>query len=666
MYAFHNCKNLKELTLDGVVVIEEHAFDGCVSLESVLIPASVNRFASNAFANCTKLTKGKVKFANTREWYHSFTRATWLEYKIFDKSTVDDTFDESGNANMSNKDYSSMSPDAPTYYFHTKSFLNPTDETVQCICAGVYNFVFDRKYSDAELSALVAELKKRPDVKIKLYANWIDVPKAFNGLATLYSVDLPKAQIIRSYAFYNCANLEHVDAPQAFAVGSAAFYGCSAQLSITVGTEKTNGSWYETDDDASWNSLSGGREVNGKPLFAKTTNYLYWKKSSAITCTYAQLPEQIRSLDTNGEYKIEVSGNYVDNNDFSNALGQRSDDNLKLYLNFSQVQGMTKVRDRYLYGGRKIVYEVKLPQSVVEIGDLAFSGCTNLKNFNLPSNIEKIGKQAFSACKMAQSLTLPASLTEIGQAAFTNGFSGLAKPVFATMNETGAEFGGYIWYSKNASTGEVKEYTAWINTEWWNDVNLSFYATEDEGPAYHPVTGDGYVDLGLPSGTLWATCNVGAENPWDYGDYFAWGEVTPKEVYSWDTYTAGDAPSTLDAAHDAATVNMGSNWRMPTQAEFRELLDNCEWEWTSDYNGKGVSGYIVWDTYFHKTHIFLPAAGHRLDSDLYNAGSYGYYWSSSVSDSDYAWGLFFYSGGGGMYGRYRLCGQTVRAVRCRN
>jgi uncharacterized repeat protein (TIGR02543 family) len=171
-----------------------------------------------------------------------------------------------------------------------------------------------------------------------------------------------------------------------------------------------------------------------------------------------------------------------------------------------------------------------------------------------------------------------------------------------------------------------------------------------------------YVDLGLPSGTLWATCNVGAQNPWNYGDYFAWGEVTTKEVYNWDTYTAGDATSPL---YDAATVNMGSNWRMPTQAECQELLDNCEWEWTSDYNGKGVSGYIVWDTYFHKTHIFLPAAGIRYYSDLKIAGSDGLYWSSSVYGSVLAWELGFGSGGRGMYDYEGWFGLTVRAVRCR-
>ena len=179
-----------------------------------------------------------------------------------------------------------------------------------------------------------------------------------------------------------------------------------------------------------------------------------------------------------------------------------------------------------------------------------------------------------------------------------------------------------------------------------------------------------YVDLGLPSGTLWATCNVGAKNPWDYGDYFAWGEVTTKEVYNWDTYTARDAPSTLDASHDAATVNMGSGWRMPTQEEFQELLDYCEIEWTSNYNGTGVAGRIVWDTYSHSTHIFFPASGYCYCDGLghfglYYAGSNGYYWSSSVDASNYAWEFDFSSGNVTLDGNYRHYGRTVRAVRCR-
>ena len=173
------------------------------------------------------------------------------------------------------------------------------------------------------------------------------------------------------------------------------------------------------------------------------------------------------------------------------------------------------------------------------------------------------------------------------------------------------------------------------------------------------------VDLGGTSTVLYASWNVGATSETEYGDYFAWGETKPKDNYSSDTYTYGDSPSTLDALHDAATVNMGSNWRMPTKEEFQELLDYCEIEWTSNYNGTGVAGRIVWDTYSHSTHLFLPASGYCYRNVDYNAGYYGRYWSSSVRDSDYAWEFLFYSVYVYLYSSDRGCGRTVRAVRCR-
>ncbi len=221
--------------------------------------------------------------------------------------------------------------------------------------------------------------------------------------------------------------------------------------------------------------------------------------------------------------------------------------------------------------------------------------------------------------------------------------------------------------------------------------NNSFeYIVTDPEPPYNPVTGDGYVDLGLPSGTLWATCNVGAKNPWDYGDYFAWGETKPKDDYSWSTYKYAngwydklkltkycnnssygndgytDNLTVLQPEDDAATVNMGSNWRMPTQAELQELYDNCDWEWTSYYNG-GVSGYIVKSRNTSNS-LFLPAAGYRFGGDLYRAGSSGYYWSSSLpaDGPDIGRRLYFDSGyvNPGNWGT-RLYGQSVRPVRCR-
>ncbi len=208
----------------------------------------------------------------------------------------------------------------------------------------------------------------------------------------------------------------------------------------------------------------------------------------------------------------------------------------------------------------------------------------------------------------------------------------------------------------------------------------------------NPTTGtaNGYdwVDLGLPSGTKWATCNIGANNPWDSGNYYAWGETTTKITYFWDTYKYGDDYNgltkyctdssygkdgftddltTLEATDDAATANWGEEWRMPTSAEWEELFDNCTCTWTDDYDGTGVAGRIVTSKTNGNT-IFLPAAG-------YNNGGYlgytSYYWSSSLSTdapygSDeplYAYSAYFDSDFvSGLRYDYRYYGFSVRPV----
>ncbi|MBO5975271.1 MAG: InlB B-repeat-containing protein, partial [Paludibacteraceae bacterium] len=176
-----------------------------------------------------------------------------------------------------------------------------------------------------------------------------------------------------------------------------------------------------------------------------------------------------------------------------------------------------------------------------------------------------------------------------------------------------------------------------------------------------PATCTDYVDLGLPSGLKWATCNVGASSPEEYGSYFAWGEVTTnrsftEENYKWargfqdetgfifdgySKYNEEDEKNTLDSEDDAATVNMGIPWRMPTEEEVQELIDECTWTWTYDYDGTGANGYIV-ESKTNSNHIFLPAAGY------YNGGSQervGFYLSSSIykyEDYDYDDDYFYY------------------------
>ncbi len=181
------------------------------------------------------------------------------------------------------------------------------------------------------------------------------------------------------------------------------------------------------------------------------------------------------------------------------------------------------------------------------------------------------------------------------------------------------------------------------------------------------------IDLGLPSGTKWACCNVGASTPEEYGNYYAWGETKPKGVYNWDTYQYGYYNNDGDYSHlvnigsdiagtgyDAATANWGSPWHMPTKAQCYELRTNCSSVWTTQngVNGRKFTGP-------NGGTIFLPAAGIRYYSDLNNAGSYGEYWSSSLYESllRSAWNLYFASGGVGTGGDSRYGGRSVRPVR---
>lgn len=163
-----------------------------------------------------------------------------------------------------------------------------------------------------------------------------------------------------------------------------------------------------------------------------------------------------------------------------------------------------------------------------------------------------------------------------------------------------------------------------------------------------------WVDLGLPSGTLWATCNVGANSPEEYGDYFAWGETEPKNFYNWNTYKycMGDyntmtkyCPQSdfgyngftdnlteLVLEDDAAAANWGNGWQMPSMAQFRELFnsDYTTTEWMAQDSVKGRK--ITSNT--NGKSIFLPAAGFSDNRPNVGSGIYGYYWSRSLSKLD--------------------------------
>ena len=247
----------------------------------------------------------------------------------------------------------------------------------------------------------------------------------------------------------------------------------------------------------------------------------------------------------------------------------------------------------------------------------------------------------------------------------------------------------------------------------WSDGKTDNPRTINVGKADITITAEfGFVtisgDLGLESGTIWATCNVGAANPWDYGDYYAWGETQTKDDYSWETYKYckgsnetltkycydlgyGDYGFTdtifnLEATDNVATAVLGGGWTIPTNEEWTELGNQCYWVWTYNYNGTNVAGYIVYKAKsagdkggkiyaddissasysLSDAHIFMPAAGVFIRTNLYNVDTIGRYWSSSLYECYpyYAYDCAFFSS----YIRpsendYRYQGYSVRPIK---
>lgn len=256
----------------------------------------------------------------------------------------------------------------------------------------------------------------------------------------------------------------------------------------------------------------------------------------------------------------------------------------------------------------------------------------------------------------------------------------------ATVFPSNATDKSVIWSSSNSSVATVSS-TGKVTAINAGTATITATANDSSGvKATCSVTvksldmhnGHEYVDLGLPSGLKWATCNIGASSPEDYGGYYAWGETTTKSTYGWSNYKHGykeegalihltkyfgsDAKMVLESGDDVAHLMWGGNWRMPTSSEIKELLDNCTGTWCTQ---NGVNGYKV-TSKKNGNSIFLPAAGYYLGNSLTSVGTEGDYWSSSLvsSNSIAAYSIIFNSSKWYMSSDLgmRYLGQSVRAV----
>ena len=252
--------------------------------------------------------------------------------------------------------------------------------------------------------------------------------------------------------------------------------------------------------------------------------------------------------------------------------------------------------------------------------------------------------------------------------------------VVTELPQTGEDCVIYLKALSDQESNNLYEEFIWIGNGYeligTTEIDLTNYYTKSEIEVWvdnnYEKKQPEYVDLGLPSGLLWATCNVGANTPEGYGDYFAWGETEPKEVYSWENYKWGtssnltkynttDGKTILDPEDDAAQVHWGGNWRMPTDAEWTELREQCTWTWTIQ---NGVNGYTVIGP--NGNSIFIPAAGQCHDKNsIYDANKRGFYWGSIIDESLPYGAYFLHFGQDTVEYWYtdRSYGQSVRPVR---
>ena len=173
-----------------------------------------------------------------------------------------------------------------------------------------------------------------------------------------------------------------------------------------------------------------------------------------------------------------------------------------------------------------------------------------------------------------------------------------------------------------------------------------------------------YVDLGLPSGTKWATCNVGAEESDELGGYVAWGETSSKDSYTAENYTYVNNPATLPLSADVANIYMGGNWRMPTEEEVQELIDYCTWSQTVSVSNLGASGHHITSN-INGAKIFIPATGYTQGSMLQPKQYITQIWTSSIDPEDNQYAKSMYVKGTGtrkVQSSLRYKGLPIRAV----
>ena len=553
---------------------------------------------------------------------------------------------------------------------------------------------------------------------------------AFNNCVHLSSVIIPNSvSSIGNNAFSAC-DLPSVTIPNSVVtIGAYGFYHCYSLTSVTIPSSVTSiGSFAFNDNDLASIVVESGNTVydsrnNCNALIETKTNKLITgckntivpstvtayedfafggckdMTSVVIPSTVVSIGESVFSRCDVSSIRVEDGNPVYDSRGNCNAIIETKTNKLVLgckntvipntvtsvgrsaFDDCFQLTSITipnSVTDIgwYAFADCSGLTDVTISNSVTSIGTFTFGNCTNLRSVDIPNLVTSIGYYAFGGCKSLASITIPNSVASIGESAFFGAnpteITSMIKDVFPIndnvfqyWDNNERKFTSATLYVPAGTKAKYEATDGWKNFRNIVEMEAQYNFCPDD---HHPHM----IDLGLPSGTKWACCNVGADKPEGYGGYYAWGETEEKEKYSWETYLYGDGSDYgaydigVDIAgktYDVAYVKQGSNWRMPTLDQMEEITSSCTSEWITlnDVKGLKITGS-------NGNSIFLPAAGEKYTygstDGLTEDGVEGHYWTSNCQPDFIGNARLFNFAeefhGIGSYGRRD--GVTVRAV----
>ena len=451
---------------------------------------------------------------------------------------------------------------------------------------------------------------------------------AFCLCSSLANITIPDTVTsIGNFAFSRCTGLASIILPDSIvSIGSRAFSGCSSLSEITIPKNVT------TIGDCAFGQcpyLKITVDADNPALDSRDNcNAIIETSSNTLIhgCNYTIIPNTVTAIGGHAFAYCEFESITIPEG--VTSIGGAAFFECYSLKSIDIPNSVNSIQSSAFYNCSSLK-SIVIPDGVTRIEDSTFSNCQSLSKLSIPNSVKTIGEWAFSSCGSLTNITIPGSVVEIENGAFkTRAYYSSTITILAVIppkiyNSETFDHKADIY----VPAGSFEAYKA---ADYWKNLNL-----------IEQVSSIQAIDLGLS--VKWANCNVGANSPEEYGDYFAWGETEPKPSYDYSSMLilekiqeglklnrVVDANNNLTASYDAAAANWGENWRMPTRTEIEELLNNCTWTWSTQ---NGTKGYLVCSK-TNENSIFLPAAGFRQEAYPVSALNESGFYLSATHDND--------------------------------